>query len=877
MKLSPFAIACLVFGIALNFCSAKAIALGAVTNDTDKIVLRAWGVPLPGNFSAVGMADLQMLEAFQRKFPHIKPVPIHGLNIPQREMDSLPLMQIAGDIAPDTLYVNFRQSDTYIRNRFLYPLDKYFESMLDVDIVDGHLLSNDAFVDELKKSPRYQELLEWRIPEQLWAVIRRDCPYKEDCPYVEKWQASQSSTHAHIWVFPYMSLVRALIYRRDMFAEAGLPDRAPRDMEEFLTWARKLHHPEKNQYGLKISLTDLAWGTLSFLYSYGGLLVDQDENGDWRCVFDSDEAVKAYTTLARFFLEPYENEHGRYDTVVFTEQSDAIVEKYVAMRFEYIDQRSFGEMDAERHGYGPVPLGPDGMRGSELNAGMLGIYAGLIDDDAKRDATWEYINFFDGIESRKIRARVFIERGFGRFLGPDVLRLAGYEELIEQTPPGWIEAYEAAMAGGIPEPYGKNCQQVYTYSNKGINQIINDPTIKRAMVQGDIGTVEGRIREIMRERVRTSNEKMLRIFTPEQKRARARLATAVTIIILVLFIFVFRHVFRVFRKQAEASLIITDDLSGRKRGHWQFDRFGKAYALMLPALVSILVWAYYPMLRGVVIAFQDYNVRGFTEWVGMDNFADVLHDKEFWYALWISLKYSLLFILFGFWTPIILAFLLTEVPRGKIIFRMIYYLPAVLTGVIVIFLWKEFYDKHGMVNEVLNIGIAALNLIPGLDIEPLAIAWLNDPDFALFFCLLPTVWAGMGPGCLIYLAALKTVPEELYEAADVDGAGTRHKLFRIAIPSIKGLILINFVGVMIGVIRSGSEFMLAMTGGGPYTPYGQTEVVGLHIYWQAFAFLRFGVAAAMGWVLGSLLIGFTLWQMQRLSQMEFRSAASAAE
>ena len=66
-----------------------------------------------------------------------------------------------------------------------------------------------------------------------------------------------------------------------------------------------------------------------------------------------------------------------------------------------------------------------------------------------------------------------------------------------------------------------------------------------------------------------------------------------------------------------------------------------------------------------------------------------------------------------------------------------------------------------------------------------------------------------------------------------------------------------------------------MTGGGPYTPYGQTEVVGLHIFWQAFSYLRFGVASAMGWVLGSLFIGFTLWQVQRLSRMEFRSAASA--
>ena len=470
---------------------------------------------------------------------------------------------------------------------------------------------------------------------------------------------------------------------------------------------------------------------------------------------------------------------------------------------------------------------------------------------------------------------MYVEHGYGRFLMPDMLRQAGYEELIDQSPAGWVESYEAAQANGVPEPYGRNCQQVYTYVSKGINQIINDSVVKEAIRSGDKNAARGRVREILRERVRISNEKMLSIYTPAQKKVRSWRATAVTLTILVIFFFSFRYVFGVFRKQAKASLIITDG-AGAKRGHWQFDRYGMAYALMLPALVTIALWAYYPMIRGTIIAFQDYNVRGFTRWIGMENFADVIHDKEFWYAIWISVKYTLLYVVFGFATPIGLAFLLTEVPRGKILFRMIYYLPAVLTGVIVIFLWKGFYGQYGMINQVLNLGIASLNFLPGVQIDPLAIDWLNDPNFALFFCLLPSIWAGMGPGCLIYLAALKTVPDELYEAADVDGAGTRHKLFQIALPSIKGLIVINFVGVMIGVIRSGGEFMLAMTGGGPYTPYGQTEVVGLHIYWQAFGYLRFGAAAAMGWILGSLLIGFTLWQVQRLSRMEFRSVASAA-
>ncbi len=134
------------------------------------------------------------------------------------------------------------------------------------------------------------------------------------------------------------------------------------------------------------------------------------------------------------------------------------------------------------------------------------------------------------------------------------------------------------------------------------------------------------------------------------------------------------------------------------------------------------------------------------------------------------------------------------------------------------------------------------------------------------------VWAGVGPGCLIYLAALKTIPEEIYESADIDGAGFLSKVFHVALPNIKSLILINFIGAIIGAVRGGSEYVLAMTGGGPYAPHGETEVIGLHIYWQAYGYLRFGQASAMAWVLGSLLVGFTVMRLQQLSRMEFRAA-----
>merc|ERR1712093_21469 len=106
---------------------------------------------------------------------------------------------------------------------------------------------------------------------------------------------------------------------------------------------------------------------------------------------------------------------------------------------------------------------------------------------------------------------------------------------------------------------------------------------------------------------------------------------------------------------------------------------------------------YWPMLKGTVIAFQDYSVMGDSQWSGTENFSAVLFDREFWMSLWVSILYALLFMFFGFCTPIILAFLLSEVPRGKTFFRTIYYLPAVLSGLVVIIMLKNFYTPDGMV------------------------------------------------------------------------------------------------------------------------------------------------------------------------------------
>lgn len=838
----------------------------------DQITLRAYGVPNSAGNSMSSLISLEIMDTFRTRYPHINPVSSEGLTIPGRTMDVLPLMQIAGDIAPDTVYVNFRQSDTYIGSKFLYPLDKYIEDLAGLEISGGPAMSTEEYLERLRSGPTYHEELEDRVPLQCWQVIRRTCPYKADCEFLKDWGEEPSEAHYHTWCYPIGALVMGLFYRWDYFAETDMPQRVPESMAELLEWSRKLHNPAENRYGLMLNGSELSWSTLSFLYSMDGRLVDQNEEGEWHNVFNRDEAVEAYYYVARMFHEPFENEHGEFTRSIYlqtpTSKNDG---DYPAMQFGYLDLRFFGQNDPSKWAFGPVPVGPAGKRGSEFNSRMLGIYAGLDDDEPRRQAAWDYIRFYDGKEARNITTEFMVENGFGHYVRPPLLKAAGFPEYIRRVPEGWEESFQVALKNGVPEPYGKNCQQVYTYASKAIDQIRTDNAVSDAIVAGDEIRAKQRIKEILTGAVERSDRKMLNILSPEETKFRSRVAAAVAAGIVILFVLVFRRVFKTFAATQQYVTLFQEE---KRQGQWQFVRYWKAYLIMLPAIALVAIWAYYPLGRGSVMAFQEYNVRGFTEWVGFSNFAHVIFDPEFWYSMWIALKYSLLFMLFGFVTPIVLAFLLTEVPRGKVFFRTIYYLPAVLSGVVVIFLWKGFYGSHGLISVIVNFCIGILNYLPWVALDPVHHNWLDQPEWALIFCLLPSIWAGMGPGCLIYLAALKTVPDDLYEAADVDGAGFLGKVFHVSIPSIKALIFINFIGVMIATMKSGGEFMLAMTGGGPYTPYGETEVVGLHIFWEAFTFLRFGTAVSMAWILGSFLIGFTVLQLQRLSRMEFRTADS---
>lgn len=281
---------------------------------------------------------------------------------------------------------------------------------------------------------------------------------------------------------------------------------------------------------------------------------------------------------------------------------------------------------------------------------------------------------------------------------------------------------------------------------------------------------------------------------------------------------------------------------------------------LLPAVASILLWSYYPLFRGAFMAFQDYRIVGQSAFAGLDNFIRVALDPNFW-AAWVrTFEYVAITLLLGFLTPIFLALMLCEIPKGKVFFRFLYFLPHLTSALVVTLLWKLMFDptENGILNQiVMSLGFARQS-------------WLLDPKLAMVCCILPGVWAGAGISSLIYIAALSSLPSDYYEAAAIDGAGILGRFRHITFPQLAPLMVINFVGAFIAAFQGmGSIFLLTFGG-----PGDATQVLSLQIWKEAYNNLRFSTATTMAWFLGVALIGFTYLQIRFLRRVEFRQASA---
>jgi multiple sugar transport system permease protein len=283
----------------------------------------------------------------------------------------------------------------------------------------------------------------------------------------------------------------------------------------------------------------------------------------------------------------------------------------------------------------------------------------------------------------------------------------------------------------------------------------------------------------------------------------------------------------------------------------RFRRNSTAYLFLIGALLCFGFFSWYPIVREVIMSFQKTNFAGQTSWVGWQNFVHIRHDPEFWTAWRASVEFSLLALIFGFAMPFIAAIVLNEVRHAKSYFRLLVYLPVMMPPAAAAFLWRYFYDPgNGLFDAVLH------------DLHLPTSQWLQSTNTAIISLVLFSTWINMGGSTLIYLASLQSIPGELYEAAEIEGAGLFRKIWHITIPQTR---LILSVLLMLQIVATMQVFLepFILTGGGPQ---GKTTTVVYLIYEYAFHFNNYGSAAALGLILLVVLAFFGagyLWLSRR--------------
>ncbi len=262
----------------------------------------------------------------------------------------------------------------------------------------------------------------------------------------------------------------------------------------------------------------------------------------------------------------------------------------------------------------------------------------------------------------------------------------------------------------------------------------------------------------------------------------------------------------------------------------------------LPMLLIFGVFSWWPILRSVVMSFQKTNLVGPAKWVGWHNFQYVLTDPDLPTAIRNTLWFALLALVIGYPVPLVTAVLISSVRRLKGVYSVLAYLPVVVPPVVAVLLWKFFYD--GSADGVFNTILSYVGLGP--------YTWLSSPSLAMPSLVVEATWAAAGGTVIIYLAALLGVPDELYDAAEVDGAGIWQKVWHVTMPQLRGVLFITFILQIIGTVQVFVEPYLFTNGG----PANATLTVLLMIYNYAFGRSlggNYGAATALSLMLAAFL------------------------
>lgn len=259
-----------------------------------------------------------------------------------------------------------------------------------------------------------------------------------------------------------------------------------------------------------------------------------------------------------------------------------------------------------------------------------------------------------------------------------------------------------------------------------------------------------------------------------------------------------------------------------------------AYAVISPWLIGFFTLVVGPVLVSFYLSFTNYNILSAPTWIGIDNYVNILtNDPRFIRSLQVTLQFVFVSVPLRLAFALMLALIFRKDRKGTSIFTTIYYIPSIIGGSVAIaVVWRQIFNINGVANAF----IALL----GMD----AIAWLTNPNTAMSTLILLSIWQ-FGSPMIIFLAGLRQIPKELYEASSIDGANKLHQFFKITLPMLTPIIFFNLVMQTIGGFMTFTQAFLITEGG----PLDSTLVYALYLYQVAFQFLRMGYASAMAWIL----------------------------
>jgi multiple sugar transport system permease protein len=266
---------------------------------------------------------------------------------------------------------------------------------------------------------------------------------------------------------------------------------------------------------------------------------------------------------------------------------------------------------------------------------------------------------------------------------------------------------------------------------------------------------------------------------------------------------------------------------------------------LLPWLLGFFILTIYPMIYSLYLSFTQFNMIRAPQWIGFRNYfvmfignAEFPRDERFLNSLFVTLRFVFISVPAKLIFALAVALLMNQKLRAIPFYRTVYYIPTLLGGSVAIaVLWRRLFAGDGAVNLLIRT-ISSGRLDPP--------SWISSPEYALYTLIILSVWQ-FGSPMIIFLAGLKQIPAEYYEAASVDGAGKFKKFIYITLPCLSPIIFFNFVMQMIGAFQSFTQAFIIS--GGTGGPIDSTMFYSLYLYTRGFAYGHMGYAAAMAWVL----------------------------